>query len=124
MTHDQSVAALQCAYQLNAARKSRRVFYPMRKPVPRTTLRGMGTARQPTANRTRPGSDKAASSEAMTRADARVHANARSEPERARAGDNSRLERMPSFVNTLPRCHSTVRGLRNSRAAISGFDRP
>ena len=30
-----------------------------------------------------------------------------------------RREAMPSFVNTLPRCHSTVRGLRNSSAPIS-----
>jgi hypothetical protein len=28
-------------------------------------------------------------------------------------------EVMPSLVNTLPRCHSTVRGLMNSWAAIS-----
>ncbi len=27
---------------------------------------------------------------------------------------------MPSFANTLRKCHSTVRGLRNSWAAISG----
>ena len=31
---------------------------------------------------------------------------------------------MPSFVNTLRRCHSTVRGLRNSWVLISGFERP
>ena len=31
---------------------------------------------------------------------------------------------MPSFPNTLRRCHSTVRGLRNSWAPISGFVRP
>ena len=37
---------------------------------------------------------------------------------------SSRRERIPSFVNTLPRCHSTVRGLRNSRAPISGLERP
>jgi hypothetical protein len=30
-------------------------------------------------------------------------------------------EPAPSFPNTLRRCHSTVRGLRNSWAAISGF---
>jgi hypothetical protein len=28
-------------------------------------------------------------------------------------------EVMPSLVNTLPRCHSTVRGLMNNLAAIS-----
>jgi len=28
---------------------------------------------------------------------------------------------MPSFPKTLRRCHSTVRGLRNSWAPISGF---
>ena len=33
-------------------------------------------------------------------------------------------ERIPSLPNTLRRCHSTVRGLRNSRAPISGFDSP
>jgi hypothetical protein len=31
---------------------------------------------------------------------------------------------MPSFVNTLRRCHSTVRGLRISSAPISGLVRP
>ena len=31
---------------------------------------------------------------------------------------------MPSFVNTLRRCHSTVRALMKSWAPISGFDRP
>ena len=31
---------------------------------------------------------------------------------------------MPSLVNTLRRCHSTVRADRNSWAPISGFDRP
>ena len=30
-------------------------------------------------------------------------------------------ELMPSFMNTLRRCHSTVRGLRNSRVLISGL---
>ena len=33
-------------------------------------------------------------------------------------------EAMPSLVNTLRRCHSTVRGLRKIRAPISGFDSP
>jgi transposase len=31
---------------------------------------------------------------------------------------------MPSLVNTLRRCHSTVRALMNSWPLISGFDRP
>ena len=35
-----------------------------------------------------------------------------------------RRELMPSLVNTLRRCHSTVRRLRNSRAPISGFESP
>src|SRR6516164_488098 len=35
-----------------------------------------------------------------------------------------RRELISSLVNTLRRCHSTVRGLRNSWAAISGLDRP
>ena len=37
---------------------------------------------------------------------------------------SSRRDVMPSLANTLRRCHSTVRGLRNSRAPISGFERP
>ena len=37
---------------------------------------------------------------------------------------SSRRERIPSLLNTLRRCHSTVRGLRKSRAPISGFERP
>jgi hypothetical protein len=37
------------------------------------------------------------------------------------ASRSSRREPMPSFVNTLPRCHSTVRGLRNNSAPICGF---
>jgi len=35
-----------------------------------------------------------------------------------------RRELISSLVNTLRRCHSTVRGLRNSWAAISGLERP
>ena len=37
---------------------------------------------------------------------------------------SSLRERMSSFANTLRRCHSTVRALRNRRAPISGFVRP
>ena len=37
---------------------------------------------------------------------------------------SSRREWIPSLLNTLRRCHSTVRGLRKSRAPISGFDSP
>jgi hypothetical protein len=33
-------------------------------------------------------------------------------------------EAIPRFVKTLRRCHSTVRGLRNSFAPISGFEWP
>ena len=33
-------------------------------------------------------------------------------------------EAMPSLVNTLPRCHSTVRGLMNSWLPISWLVRP
>jgi hypothetical protein len=33
-------------------------------------------------------------------------------------------EVIPSLANTLRRCHSTVRGLRNRRAPISGLDSP
>lgn len=36
---------------------------------------------------------------------------------------SSLRELTPSFVNTFRRCHSTVRGLRNSCAPISGFVR-
>jgi len=43
---------------------------------------------------------------------------------RSRADSSSLREPMSSFENTLRRCHSTVRGLRNSSAAISGFERP
>ena len=31
---------------------------------------------------------------------------------------------MLSFPKILLTCHSTVRGLKNNRAAISGFDKP
>ena len=41
-----------------------------------------------------------------------------------RAARSSRRELISSFANTLRRCHSTVRGLRNSCAAISGFVSP
>jgi hypothetical protein len=37
---------------------------------------------------------------------------------------SSLRERIPSFRKTLPRCHSTVRALRNSCAPISGFESP
>src|SRR5918993_3792493 len=37
---------------------------------------------------------------------------------------SSRREVTPSFVYTFRKCHSTVRGLRNSCAPISGFDSP
>ena len=52
----------------------------------------------------------------------------RSGPARTRSwavrSRSSRRERIPSLANTLRRCHSTVRGLRKSRAPISGFDSP
>ena len=35
-----------------------------------------------------------------------------------------RREETPTLPNTLPRCHSTVRALRNRRVPISGFDKP
>ena len=35
-----------------------------------------------------------------------------------------RRDRIPSLENTWRRCHSMVRGLRNRRAAISGFESP
>jgi hypothetical protein len=47
MTHEQIVAALQCGYQLDDARESRRGCYPIRKPVPRTTRRRMGDGPPP-----------------------------------------------------------------------------
>ena len=37
---------------------------------------------------------------------------------------SSRREPILSFVNTLPRCHSTVMALMKSCAAISGFEEP
>ena len=42
-------------------------------------------------------------------------------PASGSAGRSSLRELIPSFPSTLPRCHSSVRGLRNSRAPISGF---
>lgn len=40
----------------------------------------------------------------------------------ARSADSSSLrDLIPSFANTLRRCHSTVLGLRNSWLAIAGF---
>ena len=45
-------------------------------------------------------------------------------PRSARAWRNSRREPMPSLVNTLRRCHSTVRADRNSWAPISVLVRP
>ena len=47
-----------------------------------------------------------------------------SESELGSAFASSRREWIPSLANTLRRCHSTVRGLRNSRAPISGLDSP
>ena len=44
--------------------------------------------------------------------------------ENGNALDSSWREWMPSLANTLRRCHSTVRGLRKSRAPISGFVNP
>ena len=70
MTHDQIVGALQCGDQLDDARELRRGCYPIRKPVPHATLRRMGDGPPPAGEPDRTGSDKAASSEAMTRADA------------------------------------------------------
>ena len=40
------------------------------------------------------------------------------------ASESSLRDSMPSLAKTLPRCHSTVRGLRNSSAPISGLVRP
>ena len=42
----------------------------------------------------------------------------------ARRARSSLRELMPNLVNTLLRCHSTVRALRKSCAPISGFDKP
>ena len=41
-----------------------------------------------------------------------------------RASFSALRELIPSLVNTLRRCHSTVRGLMKRRAPISGLDRP
>ena len=66
MTHDQVVAALRRGYQLDDARESRRGCYPIRKPARRTTGQAScGTLRSLTTSRTRPGSAKVASSEAV-----------------------------------------------------------
>jgi hypothetical protein len=51
-------------------------------------------------------------------------AGAKCESELASAIASSRRERVSSLVNTLRRCHSTVRGLMNSWAPISAFVRP
>ena len=50
----------------------------------------------------------------------------RADPPQAlrRVPESSRREPMPSLAKTLWRCHSTVRGLRNNSAPISGFVRP
>jgi hypothetical protein len=66
MTHKQILAALQLGYQLDDARESRRDCYPMRKPAPRTTVRRMWDDPLATDRPDRPGSAKAASSEAIT----------------------------------------------------------
>ena len=41
-----------------------------------------------------------------------------------RVSRSAARELTPSFRKTLRICHSTVRGLMNIRAPISGFDRP
>jgi hypothetical protein len=46
--------------------------------------------------------------------------NYRGRPPSGRAARSCRRELMPSLVNTLRRCHLTVRALRNSCAPISG----
>ena len=53
-----------------------------------------------------------------------LDAGASSDSELGSALDSSWREWISSLVNTLRRCHSTVRGLRKSRAPISGFDSP
>ncbi len=45
-------------------------------------------------------------------------------PDRGTASRSSLREARPSFENTLRKCHSTVRGLMNNSAPISGFVRP
>jgi shikimate dehydrogenase len=52
----------------------------------------------------------------------RVHAGRREAS--GSAPRSCRRELMPSLANTLRRCHSTVRGLRNSWVLISEFDSP
>ena len=46
------------------------------------------------------------------------------QPARQRVPQRAKRELMPSFRKILRRCHSTVRGLRNSCAPICGFDSP
>ena len=53
----------------------------------------------------------------------RAQAVIRSDPELGSTSVSSRREWIPSFMNALRRCHSTVRGLRKSLAPMSGFDR-
>jgi hypothetical protein len=109
MTHNQIVAALQRSYQLDDARQSRRGCYPIRKPTPRTADRRTWDDPLSSVDAPRDSCDQAGTS---------------SEPELGSATASSRREWMSSLVNTLRRCHSTVRGLRKSCAAISGFESP